>query len=145
MANLPPFAPFPPAKLRLQIPPDEWQSYIEAWIALAEAYLSSPESVFNSIASRPDSSVVSFVKLYVHEYSESSNESLSGSPGAINLRKLVYLLCHRLLSSKSSKTLCHWTFLSEFAHIFSQVSSISKLLDQVWQNNSAEIEGSLQE
>jgi activating signal cointegrator complex subunit 2 len=145
MANLPPFAPFPPVTLRDQIAPQEWQSGIEAWISLAEAYLESPDPVFNRVAGRSDSSVVLFVRSYVHECSESSKQPISRSTRSIDLHKHIYLLCHRLLSSKPNQSLLHWTFLCEFAYTFSQVSSIRKLLDQTWQTHSTHIEGSLQE
>jgi activating signal cointegrator complex subunit 2 len=145
MTDLPPFASFPPATLRLQVAPDEWQGYIEAWILLAEAYLESSEPIFDSVTEHADSSVVHFVRSYVHEYSESSNQSLPRSSRSIDLHKLVYLLCHRLLSSKSNQALLHWSFLSEFSHLFSQVSNIGELLNQAWQIHSIFIEKGLQE
>src|ERR1700753_2759965 len=143
MPALPPFASLPPASLRQQVAPDEWQSHIEAWILLAQAYLELPEPKFNIVTEHADSSVVHFIRSYVHEYSESSSQSLSRSTRLIDLHKLVYLLCHRLLSSKSNPVLLDWSFLSEFSHLFFHVSSIGELLKKAWQSNSVIIERSL--
>jgi activating signal cointegrator complex subunit 2 len=144
MAQLPAFVPFPPATIRLQIAPDEWQLCIDAWIALAEAYLRASDPVFNSIVEASDSSVIQFVKSLVHEQSESPNESLLRSRISVTLYRLVYLLTRRiLLLPKATQSLLNWSFLSEFAQIFCKVSDIEVLLDQVWQKHSSYIEGTL--
>lgn len=146
MGNLPPFAPFPPAALRAHISPEEWNNYQEAWILLAEAYLNVPDVDLDKVVHRSDSSLTSFVQSYVQGQFESPASSSGSRLQTIALHKSVFLLCHRLLLMQiPPPILIKWRFLAQFAHSFSQVSSVSKLLTQVWQAQSSKIEESLHE
>ena len=146
MEKAPGFVLFPPAALRLHIAPEEWEACLEAWITLAEAYLRLPAPSFESLTGNDGSGVISFLASYVHEHSESTAPgSLLSTRHAVNLHRLVFLLCHRLLSSERIRpALLEWLFLSEFSQIFRHNSSLHQLLDGIWKKRPPVLEANLQ-
>ncbi|KAF2144616.1 uncharacterized protein K452DRAFT_284943 [Aplosporella prunicola CBS 121167] len=143
--TLPPLAPFPPAALRRDIQPQEWEEFLDAYITLAQLYLQLSPKEFPSAAS-DDGSLVAFLTSYFHEAAgPAGNELHFHSEKALGLRKQCFLLSHRLLSGDHvPSNLLQWTFLADFSHVFIRSERLKELLGSLSQRKSDEIESSLQ-
>lgn len=143
--TLPPLAPFPPAALRRDIVPDEWDTFLDSWTALSQAYLNLSASEFSSAAT-DDGSLVKFLTSYFHEAARSGSNDLPFlSQKALHLRKQSFLLSHRLLSAERiPSTLLRCTFLSDLSHVFLHSTRLKDLLENLWKKQGDKIEPSLQ-
>jgi len=117
--SLPPFAPFPSSAWKDKlIPPTEWTACLEAWVSLAEAHLSLPDTEFAS-KSLKDESLPAFLSTFVREVASSTSASLGSTPLAETLTKLCWILTARCLQSASTPgSLLQWEFLSHLARVY---------------------------
>ena len=143
MDRLPSFAPYPPAKLRLSIAPDEWEKCLDAWIFLAESHLRPPQTHFQSLSLQDGRSIAEFVTSYVHELNESSDTVPKSNPKAATLYKLVFMLYRALLSADQiSGDILKWDTLANFVKAFQHISEAKSVLDHLWTKHTAQCEES---
>ncbi|KAL8788434.1 MAG: hypothetical protein Q9213_001657 [Squamulea squamosa] len=130
--NLPPFAPFPPANLKKEIVPAEWELCLDAWILLAQGHLLLSPDAF-SLKTSEDPSVVTFLSSFVEaNVRHPSTRDLDSK--SKTLKHLCYLLVHRCLSELKQKppSLLTWEFLSDFSLVYTRSPSLGPLLQSVW-------------
>ncbi|KAI4207926.1 MAG: hypothetical protein LQ346_000263 [Caloplaca aetnensis] len=131
--ELPPFAPFPPANLRKDIVPEEWELCLDAWLLLAEGHLLLSLESFASKLPK-DQSLPKFLFSYV-EATAGEGQHGELDPRSKQLRRKCYLLIHRCLSEPKQKPplLLDWQFLSDVCIIYSKSPSLKPLLQALWQ------------
>ncbi|KAL8973737.1 MAG: hypothetical protein Q9197_002024 [Variospora fuerteventurae] len=96
--DLPTFAPYPPANLRKDIVPEEWELCLDAWLLLAEAHLLLPLEVFTSKISR-DPSLPRFLSSYVESNSQGTKRD-NVDTKSIELRRGLRTLLQSLWQSE---------------------------------------------
>ncbi|KAF2813957.1 uncharacterized protein BDZ99DRAFT_459704 [Mytilinidion resinicola] len=141
----PPIATFPPATLRQELAPEEWQACLDAWISLAQIHLRLSDSEFVKTAA-DEGPLVSFLTAYFQEVSHSSadDSSLQGSK-ASSLRKSCFLLTHRILSESSiPPPLLGWPFLTNLCQVFPRSKGLREILQSVWKRKGEALETELQ-
>lgn len=137
---LPHFAPFPNAKVRRSVQPDEWQLYLESWSSLADLYLRVEDHQFVS-AAKNEESLTSFLSSF---YRELANDDSLGAQ-VITLRKKCFFLIHRLFSlGVQNSTLTSWTTLSDICHAYPKSKQFHALLHSLWVQSGSVVEKSLQ-
>ena len=144
--SLPHLAPYPPLRFRQNLVPQEWASYLDAWLSLSELHLRLDPRDFNNAAAK-NSSLVTFLQTYYHELSsEHNHDSSSQRAKEVQLRKISFLLTHRALLSTSDPpvALFQWEFLSDFSQVYLKTQSLEVLLQNLWQRKGAQLETSLQ-
>jgi activating signal cointegrator complex subunit 2 len=138
--SLPHFAPFPDAKLRQNILPEEWQLYLTSWTSLADLYLRLNDQKFSSEAQESDS-LITFLLSFFHELAVDDNLA----PKVLPLRKHSYFLLHRLLSQENMPAqLLNWPALSDICHAYPKSDQLRTLLQTLWKQKGSVIEKSLQ-
>lgn len=142
--SLPPIAPVPPANLRREIGPEEWEACLDAWIALCQAHLRLPAKDF-SAAVQEDGQMVRFVTSYFREIFLASNDPSFRGDKASSLKRQCFLVLHRILSGDAiPSSFLEWAFLSRLSHVFPRSESLRRLLQGVWERRQAEIIEGLQ-
>lgn len=143
---LPPLAPYPPVGIRKEALREEWEAYLDAWIALAQAHLRLSSSEFSSV-SHSDSSLVKFVISYLQETSRDITKGLdTQDTKAKALRRHSFLLAHKLLSSHVvPQVMLGWRLLADLCHVFPRSQSLEELLRALWKRESRKIEEGVQE
>jgi activating signal cointegrator complex subunit 2 len=138
--SLPHFAPFPDAKFRQSILPDEWQLYLDSWTSLAELYLRLGDQEFSSALSE-NNTLTPFLLSFFHELA--NDDSIA--PRVQSLRKQCFFLLHRLFSRDDVPVeLLSWPVLADFCHVFPKSEQFRALLQKLWIRKSGAIEKSLQ-
>ncbi|EUC30468.1 hypothetical protein COCCADRAFT_103869 [Bipolaris zeicola 26-R-13] len=138
--SLPHFAPFPDAKVRKSILPEEWQLYLDSWSSLAELYLRLGDQQFVSTIQEKDT-LTPFLTSFFHEL---ANDDTLPSTVA-SLRKKAFFLSHRLLSRDDiPNALLSWSALSDLCHVYPKSEQLRTLLQGLWKRKGATIEKSLQ-
>jgi activating signal cointegrator complex subunit 2 len=138
--SLPHFAPFPDAKFRQSILPDEWQLYLDSWTSLAELYLRLSDRDFSSAISE-NNTLTPFLLSFFHELA--NDDSIA--PRVQSLRKQCFFLLHRLVSRDDVPAeLLNWPALADLCHVFPKSEQFRALLQKVWARKSGAIEKSLQ-
>ncbi|KAK2007396.1 CUE domain-containing protein [Colletotrichum eremochloae] len=121
--SLPPLAPFPPSQWRAKLTPQDWESLIDAWTTLAQAYLALPEAQLAKDALREDSSVPPFLSSFVTELAGVAGPSsvLGPSAQARTLLRSAFSLASRLLTTPSHPPPAALTappFLAAFSKLY---------------------------
>jgi activating signal cointegrator complex subunit 2 len=138
--SLPHFAPFPDAKVRKSILPDEWQLYLDSWTSLAELYLRLGDQQF-SAAIKEEGSLTQFLLSFFHELA--LDDELASK--VASLRKKTFFLLHRILSKDEiPSSLLSWSSLSDVCHAYPKSEQFRALLQGTWRQKGAVIEKSLQ-
>ncbi|OAL46197.1 hypothetical protein IQ07DRAFT_575184 [Pyrenochaeta sp. DS3sAY3a] len=138
--TLPHFAPFPDAKLRRSILPEEWHLYLDSWTSLAELYLRLDDAQFSS-ESAESTSLTAFLATFFQELAKDENLALDTRV----LRKKCFLLLHRLFSLPVvASGLLSWPVLSDICHAFLKSEQFRVLFRTLWTRSSGAIEKSLQ-
>jgi activating signal cointegrator complex subunit 2 len=138
--SLPHFAPFPDAKYRKNILPDEWQLYLDSWTSLADLYLRLGDKEFSSTVSENDT-LTPFLLSFVHELAHDDTIAPRVQP----LRKQCFFLLHRLFSRDDVPgSLLSWPVLSDICHVYPKSEQFRSLLQKVWAAMGGAIEKSLQ-
>lgn len=136
-----PFAPLPPAVVRLSLGPEEWEACLDAWLTLSELSLRLPASDFVQQATRSTShgSLSTFLASYYHEFGhvQPGDETLS-TPKAVTLRKACFKLVYRILLGDAAlpSSLLEWQFLSDFCHAHLKSAALQKLTPNFWKKRS---------
>lgn len=128
---LPPFAPFPPASLRKEIVPVEWEACVDAWILLAQGSLLLPPKSF--LKHSKDPSLSDFLVSYMRECSISDPLD-STAIRARTLRRECFILIHRSLTevNPAPQALLDWEFLGDLSTVYSRSKNLRSLLSIVW-------------
>ncbi|KAK1977493.1 CUE domain-containing protein [Colletotrichum cereale] len=102
-SSLPPLAPFPSAQWRAKLTPRDWESLLEAWTTLAQAYLALPDAQLARAASKEDSSLPPFLSSFIVELADAAAPSsvLGPSAHARTLLRSAFALTSRLLTMPS--------------------------------------------
>jgi activating signal cointegrator complex subunit 2 len=138
--SIPPFAPFPEAKLRGSILPKDWILYLKSWDTLAELYLRLNDRDFISTL-KESSSLTNFLISFFHE--SALDPTLASS--TVQLRKKCFLILHRVYSGQEiSEGLLDCWFISDVCHTFPKSERLRILLQSLWQRSGSTIEISLQ-
>jgi activating signal cointegrator complex subunit 2 len=144
--SLPPLAPYPPAELRRNLAPDEWEACLDAWLSLSTLYLHLGKSDFNSVA-RDQQSLVPFLTSYYRTLAQ-ERQLQHGQTHAKEhtLRKSCFILTHRILLTTSDPpaSLIQWDFLADFSHVYTRTQSLDLLLQKLWSSKRSAIDRSLQ-
>ncbi|KAK1993413.1 hypothetical protein LX36DRAFT_643150, partial [Colletotrichum falcatum] len=127
-ASLPPLAPFPSSQWRSKLTPQDWESLLDAWTALAQAYLALPDDQLARAASREDSSVPSFLTSFVTELAAAAPAAatepspvLGPSARSRTLLKSAFSLTSRLLTTPTHPppaALAAPPFLAAFSKLY---------------------------
>jgi activating signal cointegrator complex subunit 2 len=126
--SLPRFAPFPDAKVRKSILPDEWQLYLQSWTSLAELYLRLGDAQFKSAVKEEDT-LTSFLLSFFHELAHDEELGMK----AASLRKKAFFLLHRLFSRDDvPPSLVSWSALADMCHAFPKSEHFRTLLQSLW-------------
>jgi len=138
--SLPHFAPFPDAKVRQSILPDEWQLYLDSWNSLAELYLRLDDGAFATAASDNDN-LTTFLLSFFHELA--NDDSIAAK--VQSLRKQCFFLLHRAVSKDGTPAnLLSWSALADICHVYPKSEQFRALLRKLWAQNASTIEKSLQ-
>lgn len=141
---VPHMAPVPPAAVRNEMLPEEWEACLDAWLTLAEYNLSMPSKKFEEQAD----SIAPFLTTYCHELSVIPRIHALSDKLACNrdLRQRSFVLSHRILSAGNPpKALLHWSFLADLCHAYTHSKSLEELLHSVWRRKHEVIENSISE
>jgi activating signal cointegrator complex subunit 2 len=143
---LPPFAPFPPAKFRRELVPEEWEACLDSWITLAQSHLRLPARDFSAAIEKDQAGLLAFLSSYFEDHSDSLNNPPLERPEKTSiLRKDSFLLAHRLLSEPSFSGInLQWTFLADFCRAYPRSLEIRKLFSNIWKRKGTQIEEGLQ-
>lgn len=137
--SLPHLAPFPDAKVRSGIQPQEWQLYLESWASLTELYLRLGDVDFKTAAVKEEA-LIPFILSFYHELANDDNLAMKVTP----LRKSGFILLHRLYSlDHPPPDLLNWPVLSHTCHAYSKNQQFHTLLQRLWQRKGCAIEKSL--
>ncbi|EME77936.1 uncharacterized protein MYCFIDRAFT_145360 [Pseudocercospora fijiensis CIRAD86] len=133
-----PFAPIPPATVRLSLGPEEWEACLDAWLTLSDALLSLSRDQFR-LQSSEKGSLPAFLASFYHELDRVQPEDHTlGTPKALSLRKACFKLIARILSGDAPIPVSSldWGFLSSFCHAHMKSVAASQLLSRVWKKKS---------
>lgn len=126
--DLPAWVSFPPVSLRKEIVPEEWEACLDAWIALAHAYLLLPATVFRSKVTKT-SSLIAFLSTYFQEISRApylDTENIKSR----TLRQVCFLVAHRVLSdSDVLPPPLDWIFLGNLSIVYAKKRALRELID----------------
>lgn len=137
---LPHFAPFPGAKVRQSVQPQEWQLYLDSWSLLVDFYLRLEDQKF-SLAAQSEHSLIEFLSSFYHELA--NDDSLAVS--IFIFRKQCFFLLHRVLSLPDPPPgLLNWPILSEICRVHSKSQQFRVLLRGLWSRRGGVVEASLQ-
>jgi activating signal cointegrator complex subunit 2 len=138
--SVPSFAPFPDAKVRQSVQPDEWQLYLDAWSSLTDLYLRLDDQQFTS-ARRDVDSLGLFLISFFHELAGDDNLATR----VVSLRRKSFLLLHRIWSGQDVEdSFLNWPVLADISHAFTKSEQYRKLLQALWKRKGVTIEKSLQ-
>ncbi|KAG9555196.1 hypothetical protein KCU71_g15145, partial [Aureobasidium melanogenum] len=143
--SLPSLASYPPAKLRKDLGPDEWEACLDAWLSLSTLYLRLGKSDFETIV-RNEQSLVPFLTSYYQVSAQERQQHGQGQGKEHNLRRTCFILTHRILLTTSSPPapLLQWEFLSDFSHVYMKTQSLDFLLQKLWHARHSDLDLSLQ-
>lgn len=143
---LPPVAPFPPAGFRKDLAPEDWEACLDAWLSLTEAYLHLPDDAFQSAVAHELSGFQGFmISFYAEISSLTDQDSRLSSTKVSSLRRVCFLLCHRVLTEHvPPHGLLGYVFLSNFCRTYPKSSALQKTLSALWRKNGHGVELGLQ-
>ena len=136
VGQLPAFAPYPPASIRLEIAPEEWQECLKGWITLAGAYLQLPAENFNNARGKSALQLGTFLASYYHEI----GSDLPREPTSLQLHRLCLQLLHKQVFAKSLPEYAwHLNFLTVLARCYTPSPGFADLLQSIWSKGSSSI------
>lgn len=133
MSTLPALAPFPKASWQTQLSSAEWDSLVQAWKVLCQAYVNLSDEEFVKAADN-HASLVSFTSSFVQETAK------AGRPieGSTTLLRPVFHLTSRLLLLLNPPGLLEYDFLAAFARIYPKSRSAT-LIGDLFDKNASRI------
>ncbi|KAF2758202.1 hypothetical protein EJ05DRAFT_476463 [Pseudovirgaria hyperparasitica] len=141
--SLPPLAPVPSVKLRLELAPPEWEACIKAWASLSELYLRLPDESFARVATSPGILDMYLLSFFRESASLGSSETRLNNDSIYQLKKSAFLLVHRIFGSQVSPTLMHWEFFADLSHAYPHSESLRTLLKSFFERHGPSMEMSL--
>jgi activating signal cointegrator complex subunit 2 len=143
--SLPSLASYPPAQVRKDLGPDEWEACLDAWLSLSALYLHLGKSEFES-AARKEQSLVPFLTSYYQVSAQERQQHGQTQGKEHTLRKTCFILTHRTLltTSHPPAPLLQWDFLSDFSHVYMKTQSLDLLLQKLWRSRHDDLDRSLQ-
>lgn len=139
---LPAFAPFPTAGWRELLSIDEWNASLGAWISLAEAHISLPDTQFSK-QTLHDESVSVFLSSFMRQVAAHGSTLLGTATTAKLLLKDGFILASKNLTSASpAVSLLQWDFLSDFSRVYSK-NRVSSVLSHLQPSSKDAVELSL--
>ncbi|KAH0361675.1 hypothetical protein KCU65_g8571, partial [Aureobasidium melanogenum] len=143
--SLPSLASYPPAKVRKDLGPSEWEACLDAWLSLSALYLRLGKQDFEN-AARNEQSLVPFLTSYYEVSAQERQQHGRSQEKEHNLRRTCFILVHRVLLTTSSPPapLLQWEFLSDFSHVYMKTQSLDLLLQRLWQARHSDLDHSLQ-
>jgi activating signal cointegrator complex subunit 2 len=143
--SLPSLASYPPAQVRKDLGPDEWEACLDAWLSLSALYLRLGKSEFEH-AARNEQSLVPFLTSYYQVSAQERQQHGQTQGKEHTLRKTCFILTHRTLltTSHPPAPLLQWDFLSDFSHVYMKTQSLDLLLQKLWRSRHDDLDRSLQ-
>lgn len=134
--SLPAMAYFPLPKDRIKLHQDEWEASLDAWTTLIHAHLRLPTKDFISVSAK-DPSIQDFFAHYLLDLAspETSKEK--------SLRRVAFLLAHRLIVEADVPDMLTWKFLSDLSNLYRK--SARGLLKILWEQKQSKLMAVLQE
>lgn len=139
--SLPPFAPIPPANVRLSLAPEEWSACLHAWLALAELTIRSNSKDLPEVKTG-QKNVNDFLRSFYHESAHlpPDDETLR-NPKAQRLRKACFSLANgAFMERRDGQTLLEWKFLTDFCQTHVRSSALGSLLGKLWKEHPSRLE-----
>ncbi|KAI9768782.1 MAG: hypothetical protein M1835_006813 [Candelina submexicana] len=133
---LPSMAPYPHPETGEHLPPKEWEACLDAWIALAQAHLRLPFKDFLSVSAKDRSLPVFFTR-----YSRERTLSPSETSKEKDLRRVVFLLAHRLLVEADVPDMFTWECLADISNAYQK--SVGGLLKTLWERKRIQFQAML--
>jgi activating signal cointegrator complex subunit 2 len=143
--SLPSLASYPPAQVRKDLGPQEWEACLDAWLSLSAFYLRLEKSQFET-AARNEQSLVPFLTSYYRVSAQERQQHGQSQGKEHTLRKTCFILTHRILLTTSTPPapLLQWEFLSDFSHVYMKTQSLDLLLQKLWRSRHSDLDRSLQ-
>lgn len=137
--SLPAFVPLPPAKVRDQIMPSEWGTFLDSWTSLAEAYLSLSPAIFLSKAQGDRNQLFHFLASVFME-SAQDNTFMRSNASEIKLRRLSFLLVKRIFAEDKAvdPQFCDLSFLGDFCTVYNGSAALNTVVEKLWSDQSLE-------
>ncbi|KAI9707159.1 MAG: hypothetical protein M1836_000119 [Candelina mexicana] len=129
-------APYPHSETREHLRPEEWEACLDAWIILAHAHLRLPLKDFLSVSAK-DRSLPNFFTKYSQERTLSPSETSKEK----ELRRVVFLLAHRLLVEADVPDMFTWDCLADISNAYQK--SVGGLLKTLWKRKRIQFEATL--
>lgn len=121
-SSLPPLAPFPSASWRAKLTPKDWESLLEAWTTLSQAYLALSDLQLTKLVAKDDDSLSAFLSTFVTEVADAGPSPVLGSSHhAKALLRTTFTLTSRLLANTSTAPpvpLTTPSFLGAFSKLY---------------------------
>ena len=133
MPSLPPIAPYPPASVRITIPPDTWATALSTYNTVLTLRLTLPTSDLLS-----DSTLHAFIATYFHEVSRTAPTHTPDAPSK-QLQQTSFHLLHRILHittpEKPPLELVQGPFLVSLAVALPKSTAVRATFDELWINH----------
>ncbi|KAK4497328.1 hypothetical protein PRZ48_011779 [Zasmidium cellare] len=139
--SLPPFAPIPPATVRLSLGPEEWEACLDAWLTLSEMALRVPVTELDSTKGS-DGSLSEYLVSFYSEISDlKANDATLKNAKTISILKVNFRLVKRIWieSDPVPPSLLSSNFLSKFGHAHARVPDLAvtqQLFSELWKRRS---------
>lgn len=145
MAHFPGMAPVPLPAVQSNIPSNDWEAILDAWITLLGFRLNISDDKFQQEAN-DDISGVSFLNSF-YQHAAAGYPSLQHGPKGRNLRKLCFLATRRyMLGLKTPpETLLGWQFLSNLSCCYPSSTVLKAMLSTVWDRHEDKISSSMEQ
>lgn len=148
--SLPPFAPLPPAQIRLSLGPEEWEACLDAWLTLSGMALRVPAADFDSMTT-DDQSLPGYLVSFYSELADLRPDDITlRTAKTISILKVNFRLVRRIwIESKSvPPSLLSFDFLSKFSHAHTRIPEtrdVQQLMTELWKRRSDSLIRVLQE
>ncbi|KAF2169734.1 hypothetical protein M409DRAFT_64764 [Zasmidium cellare ATCC 36951] len=140
--SLPPFAPIPPATVRISLGPEEWEACLDAWLTLSEMALRVTVSEINSITGI-DGSLSTYLVSFYSEISDlKQSDATLRNAKTVSILKVNFRLVKRIWieSDAVPPSLLSFDVLSKFCHAHTRVPDLpvtQQLLSELWKRRSS--------
>lgn len=144
--STPPFAPLPPANIRLSLAPEEWEACLDAWLTLSELTLRLPASEFSSNASHQGSLSIFLTSFYHELVTLNPQDTTLSNPKALSLRRAAFRLVNRTFEEVDliAPPLLNWVFLSDLCQAHIKTAALQPVIAKLWKRKSNLLLPSLQ-
>ena len=144
MAEFPALAPVPSPAVRRTIPSNDWESCLDAWMALLGIRLNASDQQFK-VAAAEDPSIPPFLGSY-YQYTAAGDSSLQSGPKARQLRKLCFLATRRYILDLSNPPdgILDWRLLGNLCCCYPSSAALKTSLSSAWSLHQGKITSSIE-